>query len=208
MAKTKLGLRNLSIPEKVARARQIVASLTGNADFPSPNPTLALLATAIDELETANDDVNATRQKARAATVVQREKEEVLDRLFAQLASYIENVSAGDEEKILNAGLAVRDEGGFSRVEPNAPADLSVTAGDQDGELDAQWDKVDRARSYIIQVSEDPPTPSSWRQADVATRSQKTITGLTSGTRYWVRVAAVSASGQSAWSDPATKIAP
>ena len=32
--------------------------------------------------------------------------------------------------------------------------------------------------------------------------------GLTSGTRYWFRVAAAGASGQGGWSDPATKIAP
>jgi hypothetical protein len=74
--------------------------------------------------------------------------------------------------------------------------------------LDAQWDRVSGARSYIIQISLDPPTPTSWQQALVVAVSHATLQGLISGTRYWVRVAAVNANGQSGWSDPATKIAP
>jgi len=46
------------------------------------------------------------------------------------------------------------------------------------------------------------------RAVGTSTKSTTTIDGLTSGTRYWFRVAAVAALGQSGWSDPATKIAP
>ncbi|HEV7473405.1 MAG TPA: fibronectin type III domain-containing protein [Pyrinomonadaceae bacterium] len=42
----------------------------------------------------------------------------------------------------------------------------------------------------------------------MSTKSSFTVTGLTPGTRYWFRVAAVGAGGQSGWSDPASKIAP
>ena len=40
------------------------------------------------------------------------------------------------------------------------------------------------------------------------TKATFTASGLTSGTRYWFRVASVNNNGQSGWSDPATKIAP
>jgi hypothetical protein len=59
-----------------------------------------------------------------------------------------------------------------------------------------------------MEKSPDPPTPTSFTHAGVCTRSAFTVTGLTSGTRYWFRVAAINANGQSAWSDPAMKIAP
>ncbi|HEX8162016.1 MAG TPA: fibronectin type III domain-containing protein [Pyrinomonadaceae bacterium] len=39
-------------------------------------------------------------------------------------------------------------------------------------------------------------------------KSQATIEGLTSGKKYWFRVAAVGPNGQSGWSNPATKLAP
>jgi hypothetical protein len=91
---------------------------------------------------------------------------------------------------------------------PAVPPALAATAGDHDGEIDLSWDTVAGAKSYVIEKSPDPPTPTSWAHAGVSTKSKMTISGLTSGTRSWFRVAAVGPSGQSGWSDPATKIAP
>ncbi len=85
---------------------------------------------------------------------------------------------------------------------------MDVTIGNHEGELDLSWDAVSGARSYLIQKRTDPNTPSSWTHAGTSTKSSITISGLTSGTRYWFRVSAVGAAGQSGWSDPATKIAP
>jgi len=60
----------------------------------------------------------------------------------------------------------------------------------------------------VIQRSADPPTANSYANAGTSTKSKSTAGGLISGQRYWFRVAGVGASGQSGWSDPATKIAP
>lgn len=38
MAKVKSDFKRLPIAEKPVRARQIVKNLTGNPDFPNPNP--------------------------------------------------------------------------------------------------------------------------------------------------------------------------
>ena len=40
------------------------------------------------------------------------------------------------------------------------------------------------------------------------TAAHVTITGLTSGSRVWVRVRAIGTKGEGPWSDPATKIVP
>ena len=45
MAKLKLNLRKLAVPEKIARARQIITALTGNASFATPHPTLGTVTT-------------------------------------------------------------------------------------------------------------------------------------------------------------------
>jgi predicted phage tail protein len=87
------------------------------------------------------------------------------------------------------------------------PEGLAATAGDRDGERDLHWDKVNNARSYVIERSPDPITATSWAHAAVATKSQATIGGLTSGTKYWFRVAAINPNGQSGWSNPAMKTA-
>ena len=79
---------------------------------------------------------------------------------------------------------------------------------DHDGEIDLSWEPVSGAKSYVVEKSVDPPTAASYAHDAVVTRSKHTAAGLTSGTRYWFRVAAVNNNGQSGWSDPATKIAP
>ena len=91
---------------------------------------------------------------------------------------------------------------------PAQPQALMPTAADYDGQIDLSWDTVSGAKSYVIQQSGDPVTATSWSYGGVSTKSRFTASGLTSGTRFWFRVAAVNSNGQSGWSDPATKIAP
>lgn len=208
MAKIKLDLTRLPITEKIARARQIVASLTGNADFPSTQPTLAEVTAAIDELDTAYAESQAARQDAKTKTSAQNQKEEALDRTMSRLASYVESASSGDETKIKRAGMDTKSTATSPGAGLDAPTALAASVGEHDGEIDLHWDKVNKARSYIIQKSADPPTTTSWAHCAVSLKSQATVEGLTSGTKYWFRVAAVGTQGQSGWSDPATKIAP
>jgi hypothetical protein len=74
--------------------------------------------------------------------------------------------------------------------------------------MDLSWDPVVEAASYVIEISPDPVTPTSWTHLGLSTKSTFTATDLQSGSRVWFRVAAVNANGQSPWSDPATKIVP
>src|SRR5436305_5325284 len=53
MSKIKLNLQRLTIPEKTARAQQIVAAMTGNAHFETRHPGLTQVRTVIDELNAA-----------------------------------------------------------------------------------------------------------------------------------------------------------
>lgn len=207
MPKVKLNTKDLSVPEKIARARQIVAAMTGNANFPAPQPTLAQIIAGIDELQTAYDDAHAARQEAKARTTALNEKEETLDRTLSQMTAYVESIAGDDVEKIQSAGLDVRSTASPSGT-LSAPESLNASQGDMEGEIDLHWDRVERARSYVIEQSADPATDVSWKHAAVSTRSQATIDGLTSGAKYWFRVAAVSPQGQSGWSNPAVKIAP
>jgi hypothetical protein len=207
MSRIKLNLRSLTIPEKIARSQQIVAALTDNPNFNAPHPPLAQVSAAINELETATNAAQAARQDAKAKTAAQNAKEEALDKIMTQLVAHVESVAGDDQQLIMSAGLDVRAAATASATVSAAPA-LTATVGDHDGEIDLSWDTVRGARSYVVERSPDPPTESSWTHAAVSTRSQTTIEHLTSGTRYWFRIAAVTATGQSGWSNPAMKIAP
>ena len=212
MSKIKLNLRSLNIPEKIARAQQIVAALTDNTNFTAPHPPLAQVTAAIEELEAASNAVQAARQDAKAKTAAQKASEEALDRMVMQLVAHVESVAGDDEQLIMSAGLDVRGSVAFASASASAthsaPPALTATFGDHDGEIDLTWDTVRGARSYVVERSPDPPTESAWTHAAVSTRSHTTIEDLTSGTHYWFRVAALTANGQGPWSNPAMKIAP
>lgn len=208
MARIKLNLSRLPLPEKIARARQIVTSITGNTNFPNPTPALAGVTAAINDVEAAYTAVQAIRQEAKAKTTDQNNKEDILDRLLMQLASYVEAVAGDNEVAIQSAAMDVRGPATSTGETPAQPANLAATAGDHDGEIDLTWEAIVGTKSYVVEKSPDPPTGTSWEHAGVFTKSKATIGGLTSGTRYWFRVAAVNANGQSGWSDPAVKIAP
>lgn len=208
MAKIKLGLSRLPLPEKIAKARQIITALTGNQEFRTPSPALADVTAAVDALEAAAATAQASRQDAKTKTSDQNNKDDVVDRLLTQLAAYVESVAGDDQRMIQSAGMDTRTQAGASTEAPSKPHGLSATIGDRDGEIDLSWDTVAGAKSYVIEKSPDPPTPTGCAHAGVSTKSKMTIGDLTSGTRYWFRIAAVGTSGQSGWSDPATKIAP
>ena len=180
--------------------------MTGNANFASPQPPLLQVTAAINDLDAAYAATQTARQEAKTRTVEQNQREEALDRALSQLAGYVESVS-DDETIIMGAGMSLRS----TQTTANdlaAPNALAASVGDRDGEIDLHWDKVNKARSYLIERSSDPPNATSWTHAAAATKSQATIGGLVSGTKYWFRVAAVGPNGQSPWSEPATKIAP
>ena len=205
MAKVKLNLQKFSITELFEFARNIVTALTGNADFPTPDPPLADVSTAADNLETAYNNSQVARQDSQEKTTLMYDLREAITKIVTRLGLYVENTSEGDVAKIQSAGMDVRDEAGASVV-PAVPEGLSATAGDMEGEIDLQWEPVSNAKSYAIQQSPDPP--GTWAQAAISTKSKHSITNLTSGDKYWFRVAAVGAGGQSGWSDPATRIVP
>jgi hypothetical protein len=207
MGKIKLNLYHMAIPEKLQYIRQIVTSLTDNANFTNPEPTLADITAAVNTLEAAYNAANTARQNAVSLTSVMSDTESALDVLVVKLSNYVENKSDGDEAKIQSAGMTLR-----SKPSPvgamTAPTALTATASDSDGEVDLSWDAVRGAKSYPAEVSLDPPTQTSWTPAGISTKSYMTVKRLKSGTKYWFRVAALGAAGQGPWSDPATKYAP
>ena len=88
---------------------------------------------------------------------------------------------------------------------PAAPTGVSATPGD--GSVTVQWTAPDAGfvtTDYVVQYRVSPS--GSWTTfADgTSTATSATVTGLTAGTTYDVRVAAVNAAGTGAWSATAT----
>jgi hypothetical protein len=200
-------MKHLAAPDKVAKGRQIVAAMTNNEYFSNPHPSLSAVTASLATLEQTYTALQAVKADVKAKVSAHDDAEAKLDQIMTQLAAYVESIAGTDEKIITSAGLETK----VARSAPSSlspPHGLSATAGDHDGVIELSWKKVANTKSYTIQISPDPPVPESWVHAAIATVCSKTMESLTSGKRYWFRVAAIGTMGQSGWSEPATKIAP
>ena len=207
MAKIALGLSKLKPEQKIQLAKDIRTGMTGNANVPTPNPTLIALGALTTTAETKLTVVNALEEQLKAARLDLANALIALDAGLTQEAAYVQDVTGGDAVKIATTNMPIR--------RPNEPIgplgqvlDLAVKAGVNAGELKANWKKLRGAKSYEVQVSVDPFTAQTWRGVAPSPKIRTVIEGLTTGAKMWVRVRGIGKGDPGPWSDPATMIVP
>jgi len=208
MAKIRRDLKRQPIPNKTAGAAQIATACTNNPNATGLTAELAALATANTALTGAFNAAQLAQAEAERLTGIQNEAAAAWDDAFDALAVAAEKATGGNADKIMSLNLVPFEPGRAPAVGPMTQVvNLSGTTGDFIGTVDLAWDKVNGARSYIIQITTTPNDEASWKLAGSAVKSSYTVAGLTSGTKYWFRVAALGTAGQGPWSDPAEKMA-
>jgi hypothetical protein len=203
MAKVKIGMSGLSIPQKIERSRSIISSMTGNANYPTPNPTLAVVKTTIDAMDAAFQEASH-RDSVKIQLRDLRLKE--MEAVMNQLAAYVQNASEGDAEKILSSGFDV-----VRRGDPLPPLQMALNlrleSGTNSGKIIARWDKVVGAKIYVVEMTEDPLVEDNFKTIGPSSKTRFEFIGLDPGKKYWVRVAGIGKDGVGPYSDPAGKIA-
>lgn len=205
MAYAKLGLDGLSVPAKIQYGRRIITAVTGNPNFLEPHPDMPVFTTATDSMEITYNEAKAARLVAKTKTQLQDQAEAAFDGMVSQLASYVDNRSAGDGTIIESAGFAVRATP-TSVGELPAPTDLQAKSGEHPGHADVKWKGLYGAKAYNIERATDS-AELSWQFMGSTTKSEASLNSMLSGKKYWFRVAAVGAAGTSAWSDPVPLVA-
>jgi hypothetical protein len=187
MKKPKLDFKSLTIALKIQKAREIVVKLTGNVNFPSPNPTLPVMTTAINTLETAFE---AAADGGKSLKANMRAKEKILDDFIILLQEYVGNASGGDEQKILSTGFNVK------KVGTRGKRQMKIVATKNPGEViltaDTASDKPIAAFEwqYALETTDstsDVEDNRQWIAIDITTGATKTINSLTVGANYWFR---------------------
>jgi hypothetical protein len=207
MSQVKIGTDGMPVPDKVQFVRQVVIDMNAAAGtFVTPVPALTAITTAATALETAYNAALTARQVAKSKTATMVEVEKALDLLVSQLANYVENTSGGDQAKIESSGFGVRRVPAPPIGPLPAPTDMSVAPNEHAGTMDMDWRKVNGAKSYVIERAVDAPV-LVWTPALTTTKSKAVVNTMTSGSKYWFRVAAVGAAGQGPWSDAIAKFA-
>lgn len=202
----KLGLNGMPLPDKIQFGRQVTQNMTGNPNFPDPDPSLAAVTGQVDNSENSYNDARTARQIAKSKTSLQDDQEAALDLILTKLATYVEQASNGDKAKIESAGFSVRNLPVPTGLLP-APTNLVVLPSEHAGSADLSWDSARGARSFLMERAEDAAT-LEYHILGATTKREASLNSMVSGKKYWFRVAAVNAAGQSAWSDPVPLFAP
>ncbi len=200
-----LKLKDKSVLEKVQLGKMVVIAMDENvATFPTPNPPLSDVQEAALTLEAAEQTY---KEKPGEVQKIARDNAEAdLDDKLTNLRGYVDSIAQGRAEIIALSGMEVSRDPTSHTMTP--PQDLRITFTENEGELQLKWKSVDGAKSYLVQQCNDPLNTNTWQHAAVSTKTSYLLTGLTSTDRMWIRVAAIGASGQGGWSDPAVKTVP
>ena len=201
------GLTSMTDAELLQFARNVQTALSGNPNVPAPNPALPALQALIAAAEAGINAYEAEKDVLRNKKNMRDEAIKALCDGLRLEADTVQAVTHGDPDKIETTGFRVR----AHPTPVGTPAqvtNLVLAPGPADGTLKATWRPVRGVRSYEIEASPDPITPSSWIYKGAVTKSKATVNSFASGAKIWVRVRGIGAAGPGPWSDPAVKVVP
>ncbi len=195
-----LGLNRLSVSNLLTFGRSVKAAMTGNANFPTPEPTLTVLNTAINNL---SNEKTAPFTPGKTARVRQYAIE--LRQVLTELGYYVEsvaNVTPSDAVSVIeSAGMRVKR----SRTTPDNGFRLKTTGSN--GEIEARTKSANRA-TFEFQTTVTPADETTYVKVYSGTRASCIARSLDSGKRYYFRVRKTDKDGEGDWSNVLNIIVP
>src|SRR5438477_891236 len=128
----------------------IIASMTGNANFPTPSPTLVVITTALSAFTIALADA---ADGGVEKTAIKNAKRAELVPLLRQLSSYVFATANGDMTKLLSSGFPAQKTTRSPIGPLPAPGTPFLSQGAVTGSLDASAGPVAGAYIYNWRLS-------------------------------------------------------
>lgn len=195
--RVKLGLYGQTVAEIIPFCKNIIAKMTGNVHFPNPNPTLAVVDAAVEELYEA---YQAASDGGKTLKATVRSKLRVVYNKMRPLRDYVNEQGDGDEE-ILNTS-------GFPLAElPTPIGDLQIPGNvrvktlEGTGKVEVVCDKVKGATGYQIRYRLLPVTDTTeWITKDPMGPKRQTVKNLASAVYHEFQMRAIGSGEPSSWS--------
>lgn len=181
----------------VIKAQVIHDNMNGNTHYPSPDPVLEVLQTAITELK---DAIVKAKNGSKDDTAEKNAKRQILVDLLHRLSYYVQVTSNGVEAIILSSGFDTNKQSGTVGVLPK-PDNFKVVTGANKGSIELSCDTVDHASFYEFQYTKTPVVATNVWIMRTATKRKLLIEGLTSGQQYVFKMAAGGSDPNRIWSD-------
>jgi hypothetical protein len=199
------ALSKKSVNEKIQLGEAIATALVDHPTvFPTPNPDKATLQAVTQELRDANEEAATGLHEGKQRL---RKAEMAFNKAIGVYQDYVNMVAKGDGVIIEQSGLQVNRTAQKTGPTP-APGNLRIS-GTAAGRLTVVVDPVEKAKAYVWVRHTGPTSPTAdndWRFHGGTPKARTTLEGLTSGTREWLRCAAITAAGQGPWSEPVSRI--
>ena len=182
----------------------ILICMTGNTYFPNPTPTLTQLAESLARFRTA---LEGAKTKASLAIAQKNAARQELEALLKALGLYLMSVANGDLLALASTGYPLTKVPGPRTI--SNPGFVTLEKGDSSGEMVASVKPDQPSPGYIFQISSTDPAAEGetvWNSSGSTVNKYK-FTGLVPGKKYWVRVIAIGARGQMAYSPVSSEFA-
>jgi hypothetical protein len=197
-----LNLSKLTPPQIVAQSNHFVTQMTGNGYFLTPSPTLAAVTAQATTVDSA---YNLSLTRARGSVGAMHTQLKSLNVLLKLLAAYVESIANADppnaEQIIKSAGMDVK------KPAVHQPKVFTALPGTIKGTVKLDT-KAAHETAYIYQMTTDTTNAASWATVYTGTKVKFTVTGLTSATHYYFRVALSTKGIQGNWSNPVQVVVP
>lgn len=183
-------------------AQGIAAALTGNAYFPTTDPTVAILQTTIGNY---TSDLAAAALGGKNNVAAKNVTKANLIAVLTSLALDIMKQADGDLQKLVSTAFPLtKDRTPLGPL--GDPQILKLEDGPLTGSLAVVISKVTGAKTYGYEYTLDPLTDASQWSSEIDNSVKHTFTDLESGKKYWIRVVAYGTDEQETDSAPVSRI--
>jgi hypothetical protein len=185
---------NLSkrVKDVITFAKSVATAMTNNPNFPSPNPTLAILEADIAALDAAEA---AVLSRTKGATQTRDVKLATVHSDLQLERAYVQQVANANPT---NAAAIIESAGmHIKAVTLHTRSDILAKQGKVSGTAAIVAKAAGHRASYEWQYSTDQKV---WTSAPVTLQSKTVIVGLAVGTNYSFRVRPVTKTGEGNWS--------
>jgi hypothetical protein len=183
------------------RGMAVVLALTGNARFPNPPLTMAMVESLLATFQAAISDTMGPNQGSKKAMALRDSLRAQVISALKQVAGYVQENANGDfsDTGFETYSTTARKTGQLVTT----PTFRKLYRGTKSGEIMVLINAVPYARGYQVQYAAlKDGVPGPWTVIDVmSVKSAANISGLTPATVYAFQVQAIGTVNRSDWSD-------
>lgn len=202
-------LVKFNLSESIAvQIQQGATAVTMSSAVMGINPLITTLSDSNTVLQSKQAAVAVAKQmladaygEAAAAAKLQRGA-------YYNLGAQVNIDSDGDPNYVRSTGYSVRKNATPIPPLVHAPANVMTSVNGVAGRIVTSWKKVFGARNYEVQYTTDLTGATGWTSVEQTPGNTKlNVDGLTSGTKYALRVRALGNGQPGPWSGPVQQIA-